>query len=83
LKQNKEIIYPRNEERYKFTERLRKWALKAVVPANLSDFEEKVGLPNHYLFLSNSLFLFSASETTAFRRLEAKVTISMPGPQHH
>ena len=48
-KQNMEISYPRNEERYKFTEILRKWASKAVVPSNLADFQEKVGCPKLFV----------------------------------
>jgi len=50
LKENVEITYPRDGDRYKFTEIQRKCASRAVVPLNLADFEEKVGCSNFQVF---------------------------------
>ena len=51
LKQNMQLPYSRDADRYRFTEIQRRCAAKAVVPSNIADFKEKVRRSNPSSFI--------------------------------
>jgi len=81
FKENAEITYPRDEDRYKFTQIQRKCASKAVVPSSLADFEVKVGCFKSSFFrselthlqLQKQLLSGKRERKTQYLRLDADI----------
>jgi hypothetical protein len=67
LKSNADITYPRDQDRYKFTQIQRKCASKAVVPSNLADFEVKVGCSKGSFFRSELILLVFSFRNNCFQ----------------